>query len=248
MSLLLITAANAAYLDKITPYLHTIAAHGQAFDRRVLVSVGCTVAMPPELASIEAIGLPAALARGHTGNSCIQQGCFLDVLGAAPDDVLIFTDGDIRLQRGPTADELAWMRALPADTIALGWNGGSRDTLETEAGRIGLTPKGRGMFADVLGKTVYNVGVIICRAQTYQRIYARYLALWDDYYPRTSHYAANQFLLCACAHQLGLCVWELGPQIHTHGHFTFPAGIADEGDGTLRYRDDLVLFRHHWMC
>jgi hypothetical protein len=246
MSLVLVTAANRAYMEKITPYLHTIAQHGATFDRRVLITVGCKVEMPNEY-DIEATPLPAALAVGHTGNGCIQQGCHLDVLGAADNDVIVFTDGDVRMQRAPCPDELAWMRALPANTIALGWNEGPGDTLALEAERIACDQAGRAMFAPLLTFPVYNVGVIVTRAATYRAIYARYMELWPSFFPHTPHYAANQFLLCAVIAELGLLVWDMHPTVHTHGCFGLPAWAKDEGD-ILTVGGIPVLFRHHWNC
>lgn len=248
MSLLLVTAANRPYIERIAPYLHTMQEHGWAFDRRVLVTVGCQVEMPPELGAIEAIPLPAALAQGHTGNYCIQQGCHLDVLGCADDDVIVFTDGDVRMQRPPTDDELAWMRTIPSWTIALGWNGGPDDTLAIEASRIALDQEGRGLFHSILHRKVYNVGVIVCRAATYRATRHRYMALWGAFSPHTPHYAANQFLMCAVLVQLGLHVWELPATVHSHGCFGLPAGVREDADGQLRVDDELVLFRHHWKC
>jgi len=248
VSLILVTAANAPYMERIAPYLHSIQRHAGAhdFDRRVLVTVGCRVDMPAELASIEAVPLPASQAVGHTGNWCIQQGCFLDVLGASDDDVLVFTDGDIVLQRAPTGDELAWMRAIPHGAIALGWNAGPHDTLELEGQRIGLTEEGRELFAPLLHRKVFNVGVVVCRAATYRALYARYMELWAEYYPQTNHYAANQFLMCAVAHELGLLVWEMHPTVHTHGCFGLPAWADEADDGTVIVDGVPVLFRHHW--
>lgn len=249
MTLILTTAANRPYMDRIAPYLHTIQEHGWRFDQCVLITVGCQVEMPPELNGIEAFPLPATQVRGHTGNFCIQQGCFLDVLGAAPDDVIIFTDGDVRMQRAPTDNELAWMRAIPYDTIAMGWNAGPHDTLMEEARRIGLAEDGHDLFQGWLYRKVYNCGVIVCRAATYWDLYQRYLLQWDAFIPYTQHYAANQFLICACVAQMGLRVWEMDPRIHTHGCFGLPeyAREVDEG-GTLAIGDELVLFRHHWKC
>jgi hypothetical protein len=248
MSLILVTAANGPYMVRIAPYLHTIAQHGQAFDRRVLVSVGCAVQMPDELGGIDTIPLPASLALGHTGNFCIQQGCFLDVLGATDDDVIVFTDGDVLMQRTPTVDELAWMRAIPPDTIALAWNAGPGDTLYHEAERIALAPGGRAMFTDWLHYPVYNVGVIICRASTYAAIYACYMEQWPEFSPHTPHYAANQFLMCAAIAQLGLPVWTMHPTVHSHGCFGLPTWATASDDGSLMVAGTPVLFRHHWNC
>lgn len=252
----LVTAANRPYMDRIAPYLHTIQEYGcysedgneRYFDRRILVTVGCQVEMPEELADIEAIPLPAALARGHTGNSCIQQGCFLDVLGADDSDVIVFTDGDIRMQRPPGADELAWMRAIPQWTVAVGWNAGPNDTLHDEASRIALDGEGRNLFRSWPHRKVYNVGVIVCRAATYRAVYDRYMAHWPTYSPHTPHYAANQFLMCVVIAQLGLRVWEMPQSVHTHGCFGLPAGVDEEEDGTLWADGVKVLFRHHWKC
>jgi len=247
VSLLLVTAANGSYLPRIAPYLHSIQACGGAFDRRVLVTVGCRVDMPPELPSIEAVPLPAAQAQGHTGNWCVQQGCFLDVLGADDDDVVVFTDGDVVLQREPTSDELAWMRAIPGGTVAVAWNAGPHDTLAAEADRIDLDPEGHTFFAPLLATKVYNVGVVVCRVGTYRALYARYLELWPQLRAWTRHYAANQFLMCAVAHELGLLIWEMAPTVHTHGCFGLPAWADDDGT-TMTVAGDAVLFRHHWRC
>ena len=245
--LYLVTAANRPYIGRIAPYLHTIQEHGGAFDRRVLVTVGCQVEMPGELPAIEAVPLPSARALGHTGNYCIQQGCFLEALDCADDAVVVFTDGDIRMQRAPTADELATLRAIPPWTMALGWNAGPHDTLADEAMRISLDEAGRAPFASVVHRKVYNVGVIACRAATYRLLYERYLQLWGAFAPHTPHYAANQFLMCACVAQLGLWVWELPATVHTHGCFGLPPGVQDDG-GVLSVEGALVLFRHHWKC
>lgn len=243
----LVTAANAPYMPRITPYLHTIQAHSR-FDRNVLITVGCKVEMPAELAGIQTIPLPAAQALGHTGNFCIQQGCFLDVLGAADDDVLIFTDGDIALQRPPSADELSYLGAIPQGTIALAWNCGPHDTLQFEADRLELSAAGREQFGGLLHLKVWNVGVIVCRAATYRRIYDRYMERWPVFAPETGHYARNQFLMCAVVHELGLPVWELSPAIHAHGHWTeLPYGCEDR-DGELWYQGERVLFRHYYGC
>ena len=247
--LILATAADKNYMDRIAPYLGTIQEHGHGFDRRAFVTVGCQVDMPPELADIEAIPLPMAQVRGDTSIHCVQQGCFLEVLGATDDDVIIFTDGDVRLQRPLSEAELAWMSALPTDTIAVGWNAGPDDTLAHEAQRLSLAPEGRELYAAYLARRIYNFGVAITRAGTYKKLYARYLELWPAYQPHTTHYAATQFLLCVAVYQLGLRIWELPVSVHAHGVFGGPAaGLVEGGDGSLWAGDTLALFRHHWMC
>jgi hypothetical protein len=247
MSLILITAANRPYMERIAPYLGTIQEYGAGFDRKVLISVGCVVEMPEALSSIAPIPLPAHLARGHTGNWCIQQGCFLDVLDCADDDVLVFTDGDIRMQRGPSEAELSWLSSIPPDTIALAWNGGPGDMLANEAARIELDDEGAAMFAGVMHRNVYNVGVIVCRAGTYRQIYERYMQIWPTFAPHTAHYARNQFLMCAAIHELGLLVWEMHPTMHTHGCFGLPGWARDEA-GVLTVQGVPVLFKHHYNC
>lgn len=246
--LILATAADKNYIERITPYLHTVAEHGAAFDRRVLVTVGCQVEMPEALGAIEAVGLPAVMILGHTGIFCVQQGCFLEVLGASDDDVIVFTDGDIRMQRPPSNAELAWLHALPDRTIALGWNAGPDDTLANEAHRLALASEGYAPFEAYRHRRIYNWGVAITRVATYRAIYRRYLELWPSYAPHTTHYAATQLLLCAAVYQLGLHIWELPYSVHAHGVFGGPLpGVEAQGD--MLFVDGMpALFRHHWMC
>lgn len=247
MTLLLVTAANAGYLPRIAPYLHSIQRHASPhdFDRRVLVTVGCRVELPPELPSLEAVPLPSADVWGHTGNWCVQQGCFLDVLGAEDDDIVCFTDGDVVMQRTPSGDEMSWMRAIPEGTIAMAWNAGPHDTLAHEADRISLSPEGRDLFGHYAHRAVYNCGVMVCRVATYRAIAARYRELWPLFQQHTPHYAANQFLICAVAHELGLLIWGMHPTVHTHGCFGLPEWAEDDGE-TMTAGGVPVLFRHHW--
>jgi hypothetical protein len=74
------------------------------------------------------------------------------------------------------------------------------------------------------------------------------MELWPAFYPRTNHYAANQFLMCATAHELGLLVWEMHPTVHTHGCFGLPAWANEADDGTVIVDGVPALFRHHWKC
>lgn len=247
MSLILVTTANRGYMERITPFLHTIQQHAGDFDARCLITAGCQVEMPVDLDTIAAYPLPTAAMGGHPGNGCIQHGAFLRALPGEPDDVIVLVDGDVRMQRAPTDDELAWMRVWPLNTIGLGYNAGRWDTLAYEAQRIGLADTA--LYADVLHEKVYNCGVMIMRRATWGRLYAAYMTEWPQFDRLSSHYARNQFLQCVVAHRLGLYVWELPATLHSHGCFGLPDGARElDDDGTLAIGGELVLFRHHWKC
>ena len=247
--MILATCSNARWLPRIKPYLETLD-HYSELDN-VLLGVHCAVpdAFMRGLPSVRAVSLPVDVLDGTPDETqSVQHGSWLAHVPGHDEQTVIFTDGDIRLQRAFTPGELTWLSEFPADTICAGWNSGPGETLLVESRR--LFPRvSEDELALVWGGQIrewrcYNIGVMVLQRATYARIYARYMELWPRACASFAGPARQQWAFCYVAHELGL-MWELMPYaLHTHGCYALPDG-ASLADGSLRYHGELVAFRHH---
>lgn len=244
----LLTCSNARYLPRMRPYLTSLANHSP-FDN-VLLGVGCRV--PPlfleELLGVRAVDLPPdVLAGAPAETQSVQHGSWLPHVAGPESEVVIFTDGDIVLQRRPTPAETAWLASLGPDTVTAGPNSSPSETLVDEAAR--LFPRiGRAemeaLWGDIGSVPCYNIGVIAMQRGTWRRVHEAYMARWADACATFGGPARQQWLVCWAIHQLGLRV-DLTPySVHTHGCYPLPAG-ATFAAGELLFNGVPVLFRHH---
>jgi hypothetical protein len=246
-------SSNAPYLPRIRPYLESVERHVNPDVQPVLVAVDCQPA--PEylhdLARWGVLAIPRGALTIAPPLDHVQNGDFVRFLPGKPDDVIIFTDGDVVMQRGFTADEIAWMRSLAPGEVAVGWNAGPEDTLLSEGER--LRPHVqlpnvwlRAVLPDGTIPPIYNTGVIIARRDTWQRWHRAFVAVWPWAQQTFQHYAAQQWALCwALAHTPGLRAVLLGHEIHTHGCYPLPEGAAFDSNGLLTYQGETVVFKHH---
>lgn len=244
----LITCSNARWLPRVRPYLETLA-NLSPWDN-VLAGVACRVPslFLEDLLGVRSVELPPeALAGAPAETQSVQHGSWLPYITGPDDQVVIFTDGDIVLQRRPSDDELAWIAGLPEDVVTCGWNSGPRETLADEGAR--LFPKVGpaeivARFGAVDRAACYNIGVIAARRSTWRKIHALYMRNWPLVSETFGHAARQQWLVCWVLSALDLRV-DLMPQtFHTHGCYPLPAGSAFAG-GELHFNGTPVLFRHH---
>src|SRR6185369_2330626 len=66
----------------------------------------------------------------------LQHGAFLEYVCGHPDDILIYTDGDIIMQRPPSEPERVLFEKLPPNVVLAGYNSGPYETLGLEASRL----------------------------------------------------------------------------------------------------------------
>lgn len=246
----LVTASNRRWLPRMKPYLQSLERYS-ALDN-VLVGVGHT---PPAeylegLAHIRPVELPQELNDGapHETESP-QHGAFMSVIGGAGDDVYIFTDGDIQLQRRFSEAELGWINAIEDNEVYCGWNSGPSETLINEAQR--LFPKmSDGQIADSWGGIVYdvpcyNIGVFVARRSTYQHIYSEYMRLWELACSTFGGPARQQWLVCYVLARFNVKVEIMPYSFHMHGCYPLPQGAGFDANGALTFNGEKVLFRHH---
>lgn len=200
---------------------------------------------PPEFMErfpkVAAIRVPKVAGSPEYSDS-LQHGAFIDYVPGDDDDVLIYTDGDIVLQRTPSQAEYAMLRRLPADAVACSWNSGPTETLADEAGR--LFPRGdvAAVFGD-LARPSYNIGVCAARRSTWERIRDEYMDWYDKALAVFAAPQRQQWLVSWTLSRLNLKVVILPYSTHTHGCYPLPAGVSV--NGTANYNGEPVLFRHH---
>ena len=178
---------------------------------------------------------------------CIQHGSFLQVIPGNDDDILIYSDGDMIMQRSLTQGEIDWLENFPDGMVSAGWNSGPGETLMDEATRIHpkITPWDtlKIWSTHILHLNCFNVGVLIARRSTWQRIYDAYIERWEKIGTTFEHQGRQQWLICYCFHLLQLQIHVMPYTFHTHAHYQIPDGVEEIG-GLIYYKGEPVLLRH----
>jgi hypothetical protein len=179
-------------------------------------------------------------------SASLQHGAFLPYVCGHDDDVLIYTDGDIVMQRAPSKLERDTFEMLPADRVLAGYNSGPYDTLALEASRLGPRYDVATVFdAEIVAKApCFNIGVIAARRKTWARIHAAYLHYYEAALKLFAHPARQQWLVCYVMAELGIQVRVLPYTVHMHGCYELPKSGAWDGQ-TATFDKEPVLFRHH---
>jgi len=238
-------SSNERYLPRIRPYLESLNANSQCGG--VLVTVDCDA--PAEyrvgLDRIEFVRFDRELMSIPAPLDHLQNGDFLKVVSGDDNEVIIFTDGDVIIQRPFTPNELSLLHGWPAGKVGLVWNAGQYDTLFTEAPRLGPRRYIQPEEADQWEKiTCYNFGVIVARRLTWRTLNAQYIKVWPWVDELFSHYAKQQWGLCYALTTDGIGPRLLPHTFHMHGCYPLPAGGELRPDGAY-YTGQKVLFRHH---
>jgi hypothetical protein len=237
----IITACNAQYYGRITAYLDSLRAHSQI--PATLVTVGFQATYP----GITCAYLPRFQNEGAPIESELpQHGAWLQVVSGEPGDVVIFTDGDITLQRPFSHQELDALADLPDGAVMAGYNSGPAETLAIEGGRLfprfGLDQIGLRFRLELEHTPCFNIGVIAARRSTWEAIYDAYMPLWKLATDAFAHPARQQWLVCAVMAILGLDVRVTPYSFHANGHYGIPPGVSV--DGAAYYNGEMVAFRH----
>lgn len=243
MRVILACSADRGYFTTIRPYLETLSTYSRA--ENVLVAVN---ADPPELpAKVTGVRVDTDSMRYPPPLNHPQSGGFLAQIPGGDEDVLIFTDGDIKLQRRFTQQEWEWLMSWPIGRVGVSYNSGPGETLYDEALRI--QPKTIQLPLDITTlRTIpcFNTGVIVARRPTWETWYAKTAELWPIVDATFNHYARQQWGMCWAIHELGLSVEVLPYTFHSHGCYPLPRECGmDIADGSLTYQGETVLFRHH---
>jgi hypothetical protein len=251
MKLILCTGSDLNYLAKIRPYLKSIEKNSN-FDKNILVYVGeGSIEIPYE--NLISVTLPISSIQSLNSNKCVQHGDFLnsEEFNSMTDenDIIIFTDGDIILQRNLTEDEISYYYSFKDGDVYVGYNASPNDTLHDEANRLNKT----GLFSSKIKKNswnkikVYNTGVLAMNKRSWKHLLVMYNELYPSVEPMFKHYAKQQWLI---SYILGtdtfFNVTEMGYDIHNHKHYPSPIGTTQDENCDVFFNNKKVLFRHNW--
>lgn len=251
MRIILATGSDLNYLSKMRPYLKSIESNSN-FDKNILVFVG-EDEMELPYKNIDVARLPVSNIQSLNMNKCVQHGDFLNSPEfdsmTNDDDVIIYTDGDIILQRNITEEEITFYKSFKDGDVYVGYNASMTDTLEDESMRLGKT----GMVSPDIKiglwpiTKVYNTGVLAMNKRTWRKLLEKY----NQFYPKVQfmfyHYAKQQWLI---SYIIGtddeFNVIEMGYDIHNHRHFPSPEGTSQDQNGDVYFNNKKVLFKHKW--
>lgn len=245
---ILVTSANGPYMPKMRPYLNDLQARLNPEIFAVVMMVDCG---PPEWAGdvprVEFIPITAAANAGTSESTSVEHGSFLNMINADDDDLIIYTNGDVRLQRPLSGWEMRQLAHFPAGAVSGVWNAGYGDTLAAEAERLTpLTdPQGlEALFPDYADVPCLNMGVFMARAGAYRSLYQGYIDRWARVQSAFLHYARQQWAVCYAAAAAGLHFIEMSPELHAQGHYGSPPGVRLGYDGAALYYGRAVAWRH----
>lgn len=247
--LVLATGSDNNYLGRIYPYVNSILANSN-FDANVLAFLSDDVIISHDDKLIITNISPAKI-QAKNKNNCIQHGEFMygsyfEQLNE--DDVIVFTDGDIILQRPLTDEESVQFRSLKDGDVFVGYNASPSDTLFLESTRLGqLQDTPPELQADWNVVKIYNTGVLAMNKKTWLKLIDDYVELFPVVDRTFDHYAKQQWLISFIIGTRNYNIVEMPYEIHSHHHYyPEPLGASTDKNGIASYGDKVILFKHGW--
>jgi hypothetical protein len=243
----LITGSDEGYYQKIVPYLDSISTYSPF--KNVLLTVGFIKESP--YSNVEYAYVPKKALTDITTNPCVQAGEWLQYFPIEEDDIVIFTDGDIRMQRAPTEDEIRMIESVEQLEVLAGPNAThSGNTLINELHGLKTTWSDEQIntvfdYAGVSRKQItLNMGVLICRYYTYRRIRNTTYDIFAWFPTVTEHMARQQWFMNLAIY--AQCQVLLLPfTFHSHPHNGTQEGLNFRGS-EIYIKDTKVLFNHKY--
>jgi len=245
--LILMTGSDEKYINKIKPYLDSID-NNSNFDLNFLIYLSDNDIQLDN--KINVLKLSPSKYMYRNSINCLQHGEFIksdgfdDLIG--DHDVIVFTDGDMILQRNLSEDELMKFRNLKHGDVFIGYNESPNDNLLKEYNRLLPTGYVSDIFKIDLSKIkCYNSGVIGATKSTFKKLSQFYGELYGDIDKTMKYYSKQQWLISFIIGSKFFNVIEMDYDIHNHTHHGVVNGSKIENK-IVTYNDKIVLFKHKW--
>lgn len=245
--LVLATGSDNRYINKIKPYLDSIDLNSN-FDLNLLIYLGDDNISVNN--NLKVLKLSPSNYLYQNSIKCTQHGEFIKADGfddlVSDDDVIVFTDGDMSLQRNLKPQEIDNLRNLKYGDVFIGYNESPDDTLEKEYRRLQPTGSIPEVFRIDLTKIkCYNSGVIVATKSTFRNLLHHYGELYGDVDKMMKYYPKQQWLISFIIGTRGFNIIEMGYDFHNHSHYKTAKG-SNINNGIVTYNNEVVLFKHKW--
>lgn len=205
--------------------------------------------------------------KAKNSNRCIQHGEFVNFFPECDDeDIIIFTDGDIILQREFSDKELEMIRSLPENTFLANFNYKLNSSLEdikdpATFGRICDFLKSRYDIepGELKNYKEMNTGVLIGRKKDFKTLSELYAETHQELQSIINHFCYQQYLINVIIGKYFNYI-PLDYSFHSHCHHSIRNGDESYSYNTLRnsgvpsrlildggnyfYDDKVILFAH----
>lgn len=177
----------------------------------------------------------------------VQHGSFLHVVDGPDEELIMYCDGDMVMQRPFSLQELEWMNNFGMLTASAGWNK-MGEMLTEEAHiiepRVSMAEVRKRFPGDLDGWEMLNVGVLVMRRSAWRVVYNAYMDRWQQAKATFINKAWQQWLICYVMYAQGLDVQRMPFKIHTHGHYGLNPGV-NVIDGKTYTGGHLAAISHH---
>ena len=248
--LIISTGVTENYVPRAQEYIDSLAENCNA-DEIVIVNLGFEKNDYPE--PIQGAYLDPSVVRAKNPNNCIQHGAFVEALDKFDDDdIIFFTDADIKFQRPFDEGEIEYLKSLKHGQVSVNWNCGPDQTLAHEWYRLAPKVEHRNQavfpIEELESLRCYNTGAVACTKKTWRDMYNKYVELFPQVDPLFGHYAKQQLLLSYLIQkEFEFCLMPLYIHGHNHNqglcwrmgyHFT-------EDEQYVAYEGKIIVLRHH---
>jgi hypothetical protein len=244
----LVTGTNEPFWPQAERYIKTINAGSNV--QNILVSLDFDVNQKEreKYNAVKFVRLNSGQVRSPNPNHCLQHGAFLSVLNfISEEDIIIFTDADIKLQRPFRADEILFFRGIGENGIGVNYNRSDSDFLIEEAGRLKPAlsiEEIENKYPEIAALPTYNTGVIIAKYKTYAQLYDLYNKHWAEFKNIFMSNAKQQWLLSYLINKNFKPV-IIPDLIHTHGKYPVDLRVQKESEYKYVIDNELVALNHN---
>ena len=244
----LITGTNEPFWPQAEHYIKTINANSNIQNILVTLDFNINQHGKEKYNEVKFVRLNSEQVKSPNPNYCLQHGAFLQVLDFIPqEDIIIFTDADIKLQRPFSKTEIIFFKSIAENEIGVNYNRNNSDLLIEEAERLKpSSPVGdiEKKYPEISTFSTYNTGVIVTKYKTYAQLYYLYNKYWPEFENLFVSNAKQQWLLSYLINKYFKPV-IIPDLIHTHGKYPVDLRVNKESGYKFLIDNELVALNHN---
>ena len=243
----IVTGTNEPFWPQAENYIKTINANSNLSNILVTLDFDVSQKDQEKYNTVQFVRLNSEQVKSPNPNNCLQHGAFLSVLNFLSDeDIIIFTDADIKLQRPFREDEISFFRNIKENEIGVNYNRSDSDFLIEEAERLKPTlyiDEIEKKYPEISSYLTYNTGVIVTKYKTYLPLYDLYNRYWPEFENIFVSNAKQQWLLSYLIKKYFTPV-IIPDLIHTHGKYPVTMRVKKESEYKFLIDNELVALNH----